>query len=669
MRGRTMLAVACIGIGFVAGLKAQDARRLLEDYGTTITVYGERLPSAERLIIDAPASVSVLTREDIQASGAKTLQEALANLPDIFLHDQTGNPVEATVDVRGFPQGTSLAVFLDGVRLNDLQDNSVRWDVVPLEDVERIEVYRGATGPLYGGGALSGVVNIITRRNPGIPRLDLKGTVGSFGERGARVHSSGTFGDWEYYATAMTRHANGWRENDGYRLDDGLLHLIYSPSTTRSLSLLVQYSGGTESDPGSLTPAELRDDPRQSPFNRYDGTRGRQRLANLTYSGGSPDALSFSVQAFTRLDDRDTLTTGRYGSGFLASGSERLSGLAAQARFAGKAQSWTWDVSAGGEFSTGRFDARGFYTNVVGENKHPASRTATDQHLGGIYAQADLGRGRLHFIVGARTDRTTYDYADRFQPENDEGRIFRQSTWRAGLVYHTGDWSSAYLVFSEGYRIPSIVDLFAYPGFYSNPDLTPTRARDWEAGWRFLKDGWRFKVTAFDMKLRDEVVFVLTNPEYFIGQNQNVGRSNRRGLEAEAHVPLPEGFSLFGAGSYLDTQVTAGPYAGNRVPMVPRAQGTAGAQWSNADWTVSLSASWVGPQRLDNDLSGGRRELPGYSTARLSARYAYHSLTLEASVSNLLDRRYLSRGITNGHADFFTPAYPLGARLSVMWSF
>ena len=305
MRGRTILAAACVGFAVLAAVNAQDARRLLEDYGTTITVYGERLPSGERLILDSSASVSVFTREDIQASGAKTLQEALANLPNIFLHDQTGNPVESTVDLRGFPQGTSLAVFLDGVRLNDIQDNSVRWDVIPIEDVERIEVYHGATGPLYGGGALSGVVNIITRRNPGIPRVDFKGTLGSFGERGARLHSSGTFGPWEFYATAMTRHARGWRENDGYRLDDGLLHLIYSPSRGRSLSLLVKYSGGAESDPGSLTPSELREDPRQSPFNRYDGTRGRQRLASLTFSSGSPEAFSYSVQAFTRLDDRD----------------------------------------------------------------------------------------------------------------------------------------------------------------------------------------------------------------------------------------------------------------------------------------------------------------------------------------------------------------------------
>jgi outer membrane receptor protein involved in Fe transport len=287
----------------------------------------------------------------------------------------------------------------------------------------------------------------------------------------------------------------------------------------------------------------------------------------------------------------------------------------------------------------------------------------------GAYVQLDLGRGPLHFVAGGRADRDAYDYSDFYVAANDTTRTFREGTWRAGLLLHTGDWSSCFLTYSEGYRIPSVLDLFAYPGYYSNPDLKPTRAGDWEAGWRYLKDGWRFKATAFDMDLKDEVVYVLTDPALFIGQNRNVGRSRRRGLEAEANVPLPAGFSAFATGTYLETEVTAGPYAGSRVPMVPRYQGTAGGQWQNPDWQVTLAATWVGPQRLDSDLSNVRPELPGYATVALSARYLFRALTVEASASNLLDRRYASRGITNGYTDYYTPAYPSGFRLSVMWSF
>jgi iron complex outermembrane receptor protein len=657
------------GIAFAARPEAQEAQRLLEDYGTTITVYGDRIPAAQRQILDAPATVAVLTREEIQASGARTVQEALAQLPSVTLHNQTGNPVESTVDVRGFPQGTSLAVFLDGVRLNDLQDNSVRWDVIPIEDVERIEVYRGATGPLYGGGALAGVVNIVTRRDPGIPRLDLKAGAGSFDGREARLHTSGTLRQWEWYAAAMHRASRGWRENDGYSLDDALLRGAWSPDETQLLAFSYKYSGGSESDPGALTEEEMRKDPRQSPYNRYDGTRGRHRVASLTYTGSPSPGLSFSAQAFTRLNDRDTLTTGRFGSGFLSKDAERLSGLTLQAHAQGKSGSSTWQVDAGTEASSGRLDARGYFTDPQGGSQAPASRTSTGQRLEGAYVQGDLGLGAFHLFAGGRTDRNRYDYEDRLLPANDTRRTFRESTWRAGALQHFGEWSSAYAAFSEGYRIPTVAELFAYPGYYSNPNLVPARARDWELGWRYLQGGWRFKVSLFRMEVRNEVVYVLTDPLHFIGQNQNVGASLRKGIEADGHLPLPGGFSLFGAGSYQDTEVTDGPYAGSRVPMVPRYQASLGVQWSNPGWTARFSASWVGSQRLDSDLENRRPSLPGYATVDLSARYAFRALTVEASVTNLLDRSYAGRGITNGYQDFFTPAYPRSFRCALTWSF
>ena len=541
--------------------------------------------------------------------------------------------------------------------------------MIPIEDVERIEVYRGATGPLFGGGALAGVVNIVTRRDPGIPRLDLKAGAGSFDGREARLHTSGTLGQWEWYAAAMRHTSRGWRENDGFSLDDALVHLAWSPDESQRLALNYKYSGGSESDPGALTAQELRADPRQSPYNRFDGTRGRHRIASLTYALNPSQSLSFSAQAFTRLHDRDTLTTGRFGSGFLSKGSERLSGLTLQIHTQGKAGGVAWQADAGAEASSGRLDARGFLTDVAGGGRSPASRTSTGQELSGAYVQGDLGLGALHLFAGGRADRDRYDYEDRLLPANDTRRTFRESTWRAGALRHFGEWSSAYLAFSQGYRIPSVVELFAYPGYYSNPDLVPARARDWELGWRYLQGGWRFKVSLFRMEVRNEVVYVLTDPLLFIGQNRNVGASLRRGVEADGHVPLPGGFALFGSGSYQETEVSEGPYAGNRVPMVPRYQGSLGVQWSDPDWTVRLAGSWVGPQLLDSDLANRRPGLPGYATVGLSARYAFRALTVEASVNNALDRRYVGRGITNGYQDFFTPAYPRTIRCAVTWSF
>ena len=665
---RTGLAAALLAACLVpAG--AQDALRLLENYQTEITVYGDRLPLAERLILDSAAPIVVITREAIEASGVQTVQEILAQQPGITLHSQTGNPAESTVDLRGFPQGTSLAVFLDGVRLNDLQDNAVRWDLIPLKDVDRIEVYAGASAPLYGGGALAGVVNVVTRRMPGIPRLDVGAGAGSFGSRDYVVRAGGTRGPLELYLSGSVRRSDGWRENDGHRLDDALARGSLALTGDQTLTLLLKYAGGLERQPGALTAAELARDPRQSPFNLADGTRGRHRLASLSYRRAPEDGWSLSAQAFARLHDRDTLTTGRYGSGFLSRGAERLTGLTAEAGRSGASGNRTWEVRAGAEASSGSFDGRGFYTDIWGEHPSEASSTRVGQRFAGAFVQADAGFGRLHFTAGARTDEARYLYTDRRALANNARRTFRESTWRAGLLLHTGDHSSAFLTFARGYRIPSVVDLFAYPGFYSNPDLVPTRSSDWEAGWRIIEGGNRLKVTAYRMRVSDEVVFVLTDPQWFIGQNRNVGRSFRRGLEAEAEAALPLGFRLFASGSYQDAEVTAGPYAGRRIPMLPRAQGTAGVGWGDASWTLRLAAGWVGPQRLDNDLVNARAELPGYATVDLSVRVVRKALTLEASATNVLDRGYVARGITNGFTDYYTPAYPLAFRFGVTWSF
>ncbi|MEW6756951.1 MAG: TonB-dependent receptor [Acidobacteriota bacterium] len=646
---------------------AQQPSRLLENYQTEITVYGERLPGEERQILDTAAPVVVLSREAIEASGAGTLQEILSQLPGVTLHNQTGNDAESTVDVRGFPQGTSLAVFLDGVRLNDLQDNAVRWDLIPIGDVERIEVYSGAAAPLYGGGALAGVVNVITRRRPGFPRLDLTTGGGSFGAWETLVRASGSRGPVEFYAAGSRRAEQGWRQNDGHRLDDGILRLNAAPLDGHEVSLLLKYAGGAQSAPGALTAEELKRDREQSPFNLYDGTRGRHRLASLGYRGRW-SGWSVAGQAYGRFHDRDTLTTGRFGSGFLTSGRERLRGGAAQASRSWSRGEAAFSFSGGAELSRGAFEGRGFFTDVFGKDPSPASDTRTRQRSEGIYAQGEAARGAWQVLCGVRTDRARYAYTDRRAPSNNVRRTFRETTWRAGLLYRTGEASSAFLTRSQGYRIPSVVDLFAYPGFSSNPDLESTRSSDWEAGWRYLSQGRRFKVTLYRMEMRDEVVFVLTNPQWFIGQNRNVGRSFRRGVEAEVEWPLPAGFRAFASGSYQDAEVTAGPHAGRRLPMVPRAQGTAGLQWNGGEWTVRLAASWVGPQLLDNDLANRRASLPGYTAADLSARWTHRALTVEAGAFNLLDKAYSGRGITNGATDYFTPSAPRSFRLALTWS-
>jgi len=652
-----------------AALPAQDPVRLLEDGEAEITVYGTRLAAEERLVLETAVPLTVITRHQIRSSGAESLQALLVRFPGVFLHDQTGNPAEAILDVRGFPQGTSAAVFLDGVRLNGIEDNAFRWDTIPLEDLERIEVYRGAAAPLYGGGALAGVINLVTRKAEGIPRLDVTGAAGSYGSREGRLHVSGSRGDFSVVATALRRLEDGYRENDGFRFDDAMLKADFAPEDRPRLTLLAKYHGGALSQPGALLEEEMRVDRRQSPYNLYDGTRGRFRLAALRLSSGRSPRFGYSVQAYVRHHDRDSLTTGRYLSGFATEMDERLSGFTGEIFGEIASGGWRNRWSAGVESGRGRLESLGFYTDFYGEYPTQASSTRTRQRPEAIFAGWTVGKDRWDLTLGARRDRTRYEYEDLLFPANDVERVFEETTLRGTFLWRLTDRASIFAAYGEGYRIPTIVELFAYPGFSSNPDLDPTRAKDREAGWRYLSGGKRFQVTVFDMRLRDEVVFVLTNPAWFIGENRNVGRSKRQGIEIEGRYPLGDRWALFGQGTLLNAKITDGPNEGNHLPMVPEKTGTFGISYRNSHWDASLSGTYAGPQLLDNDHTASRDRLPGYFTVDCTAKFTYRAWTVEASIWNLLDREYSGRGITNGWDDFFTPARPITARLALTWSF
>src|SRR5437870_2400799 len=128
-----------------------------------------RLPALSLPLSEVPATVQVITGEELRQSGGLNLQESLTRLPGVTLHDEQGNAVQPGISLRGFqgtpvtgvPQG--ISVFLDGVRLNEPTAEEINFDLLPLDDIERVELIRGP-GAVFGRNTLGGVLNIVTRR-------------------------------------------------------------------------------------------------------------------------------------------------------------------------------------------------------------------------------------------------------------------------------------------------------------------------------------------------------------------------------------------------------------------------------------------------------------------------------------------------------------------------
>jgi len=145
----------------------------------------------EKEITEAPGSVSVVTKEDMEKRNIQTIDSAVNLLPGVFNKRAKGLDTTARVTLRGIPEQKRTLVLIDGQPMNDAYTGAVMWDSFLPENVERIEVVRGPYSALYGGYAMGGVVNIITKMpeereftvKSGYGSHDLWTTYGAYGDK------------------------------------------------------------------------------------------------------------------------------------------------------------------------------------------------------------------------------------------------------------------------------------------------------------------------------------------------------------------------------------------------------------------------------------------------------------------------------------------------------
>ncbi len=153
-------------------------------------------PGGALLGTSTPGRVDRLGEADHRGTQPTTLPEVLERLPGATLQNEQGNRFQPDLSLRGFsaspvtglPQGFS--VFLDGVRLNEPTVEEVNFDLIPLEDVERIEVIRGPS-VLFGRNTLGGAINVVTRRGREAREVVPEVATGSFGRQDLRLRLGG----------------------------------------------------------------------------------------------------------------------------------------------------------------------------------------------------------------------------------------------------------------------------------------------------------------------------------------------------------------------------------------------------------------------------------------------------------------------------------------------
>jgi iron complex outermembrane receptor protein len=231
------IGTVCYGVSALAlGLQAR-ADGAANQQLQTVVVTATAIPGTMIDIDKIPGNVQILSADDLTREGSASLTNALSsNLSSVNINDDLDDPFQPDILYRGFeaspvlgtPQG--LAVYQNGVRINEAFGDTVNWDLFPDIAIQRVELV--SSSPLYGLNALGGAISVTMKNGFSYRGGDIELSGGSYGQRAITAQygvNSGVFG---FYVAGRALDWDGWRQFSNDRMRD--VYMALSAHTDRA---------------------------------------------------------------------------------------------------------------------------------------------------------------------------------------------------------------------------------------------------------------------------------------------------------------------------------------------------------------------------------------------------------------------------------------------------
>lgn len=619
-----------------------------------------------------PASVTTITAEDIEKSPARTLPELLSeevgiNTTSLFSHGS-----RASIGLRGFGETSTqnTLILLDGRRLNDIDLSSVNFAAIPFENIERIEIIRGSGGVLYGDGATSGVINIITKKpKDSNDYSKLKVTTGSYDHSELNAFTSFSNDIFSVNVNINTQENDGYRANNGFDQNSGQLDLRIPLSDGEMYLKLGAYQQNLEFpgvrvvDP-STSLNELSSD-RKGTNTPNDWGDEYTEFATLGYSIDLNDSDTLIIDGGYRR--KRTRSQFDYGFGFGDYAEASIETLSLTPRIMLERDiadlPTNWVIGADlylYDYSSNRSN---FKQNIA----QPIHKVNVDQESTAIYGQTTTQlTNKTSLTAGIRIQNVRQkarDIADTTAP----GAFFpsqapnlttsdTENSYELGLKHLMSNKWSVYGRVARSVRFGTVDELFEFNSFFTQvfSELEPQISINSEVGINFNDETLAATISVFHQDITDEIHF---DPSTF--QNINFDDTEHNGIELSINAKLNAKTIVKAGYTYLNAEFTKGVNDGNTIPLVPEHTYNLSLQ-GQLPFSVHTAVNWnyVSSSLFANDLSNTfSKKIPAYQTVDVKISKKLSALELSLQVNNLFDEEYFNFGI-NSAPSIFGPGTP-----------
>ncbi|KZN13262.1 TonB-dependent receptor domain-containing protein [Marinomonas sp. TW1] len=563
----------------------------------------------EQETTEAPASISVITAEDIEKGAYRDLAEAIESVPGVQLVSSFGGQ---TIQIRGLGADYTL-IMVDGRPQNSRESQAKESQgfeqefMPPLSMIERIEIVRGPMSTLYGSSAMGGAINIITKKHTnewhGNIRSELVIAEGSkFNNRNKNsISLSGPIIsdklslqlNTEYFEQEEDEIIGGnvEKNTESYRAK-----VSFSPNDDHTFALDV-----------SRTEIE-----RISTTTGYDAKFGsfqeneKESLA-LTHEGNYG---SIEESSYLQIDSVDNIT-----------GESKVSNTILDSN---------WTLPSDDHILT----IGGNYTQSELEGSDNSSNVTNDQVA--LYAEDEWGiTDNFALTIGLRADKNE-NFDEHLSP-----RLY-------GVFSFSDQWTLKGGI-STGYKTPKIRQLSSDWGVIGrdsnytvgNPNLKPESSVSKEIGISYNDNRTLTSITLFENKFKDQISRVdCTTVDFCENTNNrtyvNVNKAETKGLELSTKYLITNRLTTTLSYTYMDSEQLSGSSKGEPLTNTPKHVGTASVNWS----VLENMNTWVNYQYHGKE-NNEDEPTPAYELVDIGGKYQINSnLSVSLGINNLLGEEF-----------------------------
>ena len=582
---RLALAVALLpAANLYAADKTEEALKLSD------TVITANRTAEDRK--DSTAAVTVFTRADIDRLQPVNVPDLLSRVPGVQIQQSGGRGSTTGVFIRGTKTAQTL-VLIDGIRVGSASSGGASLQHLNMEQIERVEVLRGARSAVYGSDAIGGVIQIFTRRSAG-EGLQAR----------ARV-AAGNKGVWERSAGI-----SGGDQNTRFNLSASLDEMTGFNRTTHKGDSLASDHDAYRNKAISFSLSHAFNEQLSAGINVLD-QRGKTEYDDTFLKIEKPydKFAASSVSTFAELQVTDHLAS-RLELGHSEDKQRNLDKLSDDPT----------------SFNTYRESVAWLNTFTV-----------NDQHtvLAGADYTKDKVRSTTDFEKGSRWNKAVFiqhSYkGDVFGTElglrHDKNQQFgSENTWNAALSLPVSDANEFILSYAEGFRAPTFNDLY-YP-MYGTPGLKAEKSKSYELQWRSqLADTVRLEASVYQNKVRDQI-------QYQTDKTLKNVQARINGFEAALQ------HEIFGVEASLNLSLIDPRERKKGHQLVRLAKRTLSYDLDKQLGAFGVGGTWRVASKSFNDTSNDIK-IAGFGTMDLRGSWqATQDLGLDLRLANIFDKGY-----------------------------